>query len=159
MKLGALLIFFVFLQTTSYGQVHYDEIRSKLITYCGKVEDSIIWYNANFVDSVAKLKIESGLQHFLEDYGRVYYAKYLITKDRNDLIVSVNAHTRNWDQFGSTLALYNMVSSYAGFDCYMCLKYLTLLEDKIEKNELDFPENKDLYISQIAIIREVLCPE
>ncbi len=159
MKLRTLVIFFIFTQSVSFAQVNYDEIRSKLITYCGEVEDSIIWQNVYFVDSVSKLKIEHGLEHFLEDYARSYYAKYMITKDHNDLIVTINVHTRNWEQFNNTNALYNMASNYAGFDCFMSLKYLAILEDKIEKNELDIPEDKELFVSQIAIIREMLCPE
>lgn len=159
MKYKALFIFLVVLSSTAICQLNYDDIRSNLITYCGKVDDSIILQNASFVDSVSKLDLESGLDHFLEDYARAYYAKYMITKDQNDLIVSINAHTRRWEQFNSTSALYNLASSYAAFDCFMSLKYIAILEDKIKKNELDFPENKELYVSQIAIIREMLCPE
>jgi len=159
MKYWVVIIFFVTLQSPAISQLNYDDIRSNLVSYCRKVDDSIIMQNVNFVDSVSKLKIESGLDHFLEDYARAYYAKYMITKDRNDLIISINAHARHWEQFNSTSALYGLASSYAAYDCFMSLKYIKILESKIEKNELDFPENKEVYVSQIAIIREALCPE
>lgn len=159
MKYTMLFLFVLLIQRPSFGQLNYDDIRDNIITYCGKVNDSIIWHNAHFVDSVSKLKIANGLDHFLEDYARAYYAKYMLTKDRHDLIVSINAHTRRWEQFNSIDALYNMASCYAGFDCYMSLKYFKILEEKIEKNEIDFPENKELYVSQMALVREMICPE
>lgn len=154
-----LVSIFVFCISNTFSQTNYDDIRGEFIRYCGNIDSLTTMKNVKFVDSVAKLSIHTGLDHFLEDYSSAYYSKYLITNERNDLIVAINADTRSWERFGNTHSLYELVSSYAAFDCEMSKKYRSLLLDKINRNELDFPDNKEIYLQQLDLIKEHVCPE
>lgn len=152
-----LVSIFVICISNAFSQSNYDDIRGEYIRYCGKIDSLTTMKNVKFVDSVAKLSIQLGVEHFLEDYSDAYYSKFTLTKDRNDLLVALNAHTRNWERFGNTHSLYELVSSYAAFDCEMSNKYRRLLLDKINRNELDFPENKEIYLQQLDVIKEHVC--
>ncbi|MFT5779928.1 MAG: hypothetical protein ACI837_002888 [Crocinitomicaceae bacterium] len=158
MKLTTILFFFL-LAGSSWSQDSYADIQDEFVRYCGHADTSTLMKNVAFVDSVAQIKGVGNEEKFLIDYGQAYYAKYLLTKERTDLIVSNDAFARCWEHYGNTNMLYSIALGYAAYDCFMARKYLLILEEIIENGELDFPDSAESFTAQIKMVRDFVCPE
>lgn len=143
------------LSPNAFTQIDYNEIKDQYLHVCGEMDPIVLNQNVKFVDSIAKIGVNSGEELFLQDYRDAYFRKRNLTNNRNDLLVYLWICHFRWEKYQDAWSLFDLAAAYTEFDKVMGLKYILLFEKEIEFYPWEDSSQKVHYEEQINIIKEL----
>jgi hypothetical protein len=105
---------------------------------CRSSDSTELVRNQQFLDSIAQFQFINGEEQFLYDLGMAYYKIYNRWQIREDLLKSIEANERCWEEYNNPMALWNLGTNYGQLN--NCEKQLELTERYInymKNNELE----------------------
>ncbi|MFK7785546.1 MAG: hypothetical protein AB8B56_10540 [Crocinitomicaceae bacterium] len=154
MRIIVLLLTFL-LSFNSSGQSSYFELKEKFNGEYGEWSYDNLEARIAFLDSLRNVDLAFGREKYLLDLGTAYGWRYNLTISDHDQTMSLEAYLQCWEEFASQDALFQVMSIYAFVECSKGLKYAEVMNDLVQREELQDESDKDKFLSQISLIRQI----
>jgi len=145
----AFILFLFFFSVSVFGQVDYNQFKSKVPLTCTRVDSASVVYSQHILDSLWQYDIVKGREAFLHDIGMTYYCRYGIWKDTNDLNTSIKYaeigfKESEWSSFAWSLAFnYSLIR-----DCSKAFEYVDFYIERRKKENLPIDYEQIYYVSK-----------